>query len=121
MQQLGRRLHLLQRQRHRISPIRRAAKDRTLRQMRHMVADDPQLAIPEPMESDTGMARMAQMAQTMEGGKEGHEMNVSKRAWDMLSEGRSVDEVRIATGFSKAVLEAMLRDIERDRIRRNGS
>lgn len=28
-------------------------------------------------------------------------MNVSKRAWDMLSEGKSVDEVRIATASSK--------------------
>ncbi len=101
MQQQGRRLHLLQRQRHRISPIRRAAKDRTLRQMRHMVADDPQLAIREPLEPDTAMARMAQMAQTMERGKEGNGMNVSKRAWDMLSEGKSVDEVRIATASSK--------------------
>lgn len=45
-------------------------------------------------------------------------MNVSKRAWDMLSEGKSVDEVRIATGFIKAVLEAMLRDIERERLKR---
>lgn len=85
------------------------------------MADDPQLAIPEPLEPDTAMARMAQMAQTVEGGKEGHEMNVSKRAWDMLSEGKSVDEVRIATGFSRAVLEAMLRDIERDRLRRGRS
>lgn len=65
------------------------------------------------------MARMAQMAQTVERGKEVNGMNVSKKAWDMLSEGRSVDEVRIATGFSKAVLEAMLRDIERERLKRN--
>lgn len=64
------------------------------------------------------MARMAQMAQTMERGKEGNGMNVSKRAWNMLSEGKSVDEVRIATGFIKAVLEAMLRDIERERLKR---
>lgn len=89
-----------------------------LRQMRHMVADDPQLAIREPLEPDTAMARMTQMAQTMERGKEGNGMNVSKRAWDMLSEGKSVDEVRIATGFIKAVLEAMLRDIERERLKR---
>lgn len=48
-------------------------------------------------------------------------LSISKKAWDMLCEGKSVDEVRIATGFSRAVLEAMLKDIERDRLRRNGS
>lgn len=68
------------------------------------------------------MARMAQMAQTVEDGeKEVSGMSISKKAWDMLCEGKSVDEVRITTGFSKAVLEAMLKDIERDRLRRNGS
>lgn len=58
---------------------------------------------------------------TLKNAQELEDMLSDGRAWDMLSEGRSVDEVRIATGFSKAVLEAMLRDIERDRIRRNGS
>lgn len=66
------------------------------------------------------MARMAQMAQALEDGKEVSGMSISKKAWDMLSEGKSVDEVRIATGFSRDVLEAMLKDIERDRLRRNG-
>lgn len=73
------------------------------------------------MEPGPEMARMAQMAQTVEDGKEVSGMSISKKAWDMLCEGKSVNEVRIATGFSRAVLEAMLKDIERDRLRRNGS
>ena len=37
-------------------------------------------------------------------------------AWDMLSKGDELETVRIATGLSRAVLDAMLKDIRRQHI-----
>ncbi|WP_172146926.1 hypothetical protein [Bifidobacterium panos] len=39
----------------------------------------------------------------------------TRRAWDMLAKGDEPEAVRIATGLSKAVLDAMLKDIQHQR------
>ena len=39
----------------------------------------------------------------------------TRRAWYMLTRGDEPEAVRIATGLSRAVLDAMLKDIERQR------
>lgn len=41
----------------------------------------------------------------------------SERAWRLLESGKDVETVREITGLSRKVLEGMLRDIERNRLR----
>lgn len=43
----------------------------------------------------------------------------TEKAWKMLEDGKTTEEIRLATGLSKAVIEAMHKDMEREHRRRD--
>jgi len=43
----------------------------------------------------------------------------TEKAWKMLEDGKDIEEIRLSTGLSKAVIEAMHKDFEREQYRRS--